>query len=124
MSVTWILLVITSIVSLLCALLAAIYVVKDLRSDFLLLGAGALVSVFWLVQTIALGVVDLGGYADQVPDRVLLYGYLLTGLVMPIGGGYVSIMERSRWGSAAILVAAVTMPILELRLLQMWPAGF
>ena len=108
--------------SLGCAALGALYVARDLRSDLVLLGGALLVSLVWLLEAIALAAVDISG--SGAPDRVLLYGYLLTGFLLPIGGGYLSLMERSRWGSAAILVAALTMPVLQMRLAQMWPGGF
>ncbi|MBV7412085.1 hypothetical protein KRX56_04945 [Dermabacteraceae bacterium TAE3-ERU27] len=108
--------------SLGCAALGALYVARDLRSDLVLLGGALLVSLVWLLEAVALTAVDISGSGS--PDRVLLYGYLLTGVLLPIGGGYLSLMERSRWGSAAILVAVLTMPVLQMRLAQMWPGGF
>ncbi|WP_087101975.1 hypothetical protein [Brachybacterium nesterenkovii] len=109
-------------VSALTALLALYYTAKDLAADFVLLGACALVLLVWLLETGALALRDLGG--GTVGDPVTLYGYLLTGAVLPIAGIWLGVGERTRWGSAAILAVAVTMLVLQLRLPQIWAGGF
>lgn len=110
------------VVSALTALLAVYYTVRDLRSDLVLLGAGLFTTLIWGAEFAALLVRDLAG--GDVRDPVTLYGYLLTGLALPIGGAYVSLLERSRWGSFAIGVAAATLMVLQLRVEQIWPGGF
>lgn len=110
------------VISALTALLALYYVVKDLAADLVLLGACALLLLAWLVETAVLGVHDLAG--GQVPDPVLLYGYLLTALLLPLGGLWLGVWERSRYGSAAILVVALTSIVLQVRVEQLWPGGF
>lgn len=105
-----------------CALLAAYYAARDLSADLVLLGAVALVMLTWLVQALALGWIDLTGGHD--PDPVTFYGYLLTGLALPVGAGWAGVFERSRWGSVVIAVAAVTMAVLNMRLPQIWSGGF
>ena len=57
-------------------------------------------------------------------DPVTLYGYLFTGLVLPLGGAWAGVWERSRWGSLAIGAVALTLMVLELRVQQIWPGGF
>lgn len=109
-------------VSLLTAVLGAYYVARSLSADFVLLGACAVVLIVWLVESAALTVRDLAG--GSVDDPITLYGYLLTGAVLPLGGAWLGVGERSRWGSAAIAVVAVTMAVLQMRLPQIWPGGF
>lgn len=109
-------------VSVLVALLALYAVVRDLSADLVLLGGCALLLLVWLAQSAVLGARDALG-AD-VPDPITLYGYLLTGAVLPVGGIWLGFGERSRWGSAAILLVAVTMIVLQMRLPQIWPGGF
>lgn len=110
------------VVCALAALLALYYVVRDLAADLVLLGACALVLVVWVIEAVVLGTRDaLGG---TVADPITLYGYLLTGAVLPLAGIWLGAFERTRWGSAAILAAAVTMMVLQVRLPQIWAGGF
>jgi len=110
------------VISAVAALLALYYVVKDLAADLVLLGACALLLLAWLGESIALGIRDLAGGA--VGDPVLLYGYLLTAVLLPLGGLWLGVWERSRYGSAAILVVALTSIVLQVRVEQLWPGGF
>lgn len=106
----------------LTALLALYYVVRDLAADLVLLGACALVLVVWAVEAVVLGARDLSG--GLVDDPVTLYGYVLTGIALPLAGIWLGAVERTRWGSAAILVVAVTTMVLQMRLPQIWAGGF
>ena len=106
----------------LTALLALYYSVKNLAADLVLLGAAALVLVMWLIMLVALIVADLGG--GNPPDAVLLYGYVLSAVVLPLGAGWLALWERSRYGSVAILVMALTEMVLMVRVEQLWPAAF
>lgn len=106
----------------LTALLALYYAIRDLSADLVLLGACALALVVWAVLGGALLARDLGG--APVPDPVTLYGYVLTGLVLPLAAGWAGVWERSRWGSLVIAAAAVTEMVLMMRLPQIWAGGF
>ncbi|WP_422114550.1 hypothetical protein [Brachybacterium sp. UNK5269] len=113
------------VVAVLCALTALLglyYALRDLSADLVLLGACALTALGWAVLGAALGVRDLGG--GSPPDRITLYGYLLTAVVMAVGGGWAGLFERSRWGSVVIAVAALVSLVLLMRLHQIWPGGF
>lgn len=114
--------ILLSIVCVLTALLGIYYAVRDLNADLVLLGACALVALVWAVLGITLGLRDLGG--GHPVDPVTLYGYLLTGLVMTLAGGWVGLWERSRWGSLVIVVVALVSLVLLMRLTQIWPGGF
>ncbi|MDO5661266.1 MAG: hypothetical protein Q4G40_01100 [Brachybacterium sp.] len=108
-----------------CALtvvLAIYYVAKDLSADLVLLGGAAVVFLVWLSESLILTMRHLGGV--PMTDAVTLYGYLLTGLAMPLGGIWFGVGERSRWGSAAVLLAILTVGVLQMRLPQIWPEGF
>lgn len=122
MSLMQILVIVLLMVFGLTALLAAYYTVRDLAADLVLLGGAALMLLAWLVLGVALLMRDLGG--GEVGDPVTLYGYLLTAVVLPVGGAWLGVWERSRWGSLAIGVVALTSMVLVLRLEQIWPGGF
>lgn len=106
----------------LTALLALYYAVKDLAADLVLLGAAALVLLIWAVLLVTLVILDLRG--GTPPDAVLLYGYLLSALALPLGAGWLGVWERTRYGSIAILVMALTEMVLMMRVEQLWPAAF
>lgn len=114
--------ILVTIVCLLTALLGIYYAARDLSADLVLLGACAVAALMWVVLGIALGARDLGG--GQPDDPITLYGYLLTGILMTVGGGWVGLWERSRFGSLVIAVVALVSLVLLLRLAQIWPGGF
>jgi len=114
--------IVVAVLGGLTALLGLYYALRDLNADLVLLGACALLAGGWLVLGIALGMKDLA--AGPPPDRVTLYGYLLTALLLAVGGGWIGIFERSRWGSLVIGVAALVSAVLLMRLHQIWPGGF
>lgn len=118
-------LALTVAVHVICALtavLAAYYVLRDLAADLVLLGGALLMLLVWVSICIALVVKHLSG--GTPPDAVLLYGYVLSALILPIGAGWVGVWERSRYGSLAIGVAALTEMVLMVRVEQLWPAAF
>ena len=114
--------IVVAVLGGLTALLGLYYALRDLNADLVLLGACVLLTGAWAVLGLALGLRDLG--CGTPPDRITLYGYLLTALVLAIGGGWIGLVERSRWGSLVIAIAAVVSAVLLMRLHQIWPGGF
>ncbi|MFC0598693.1 hypothetical protein [Streptomyces palmae] len=79
----------------------------------------AVVSVLGLVQ-LAVGIVQLA--RGEKPDQgtAIFVAYLLgAGLAVPIGA-FMSLAERTRWGSATVSAAAVVLAVLEVRLFDIW----
>lgn len=109
-------------VSGLTALLGLYYTAKEYKADLVLLGAALLTTAVWGIETVALLVRAVGGPGPQ--DAITLWGYALTGLVLPLAGGWLGVFERSKWGSLAICITAATLIVLQLRLVQIWPEGF
>jgi hypothetical protein len=74
-----------------------------------------------LLAQLVLGLVRLGGEHPGV--NVAAYvGYLVGSLViLPVGFAW-SVGERSRAGTGVLLVAVVVIPVLFLRLHQLWSA--
>lgn len=100
------------------AVLVAVQVIRNRPPNRLVLGLLALIEVGLVVQLV-LGI-------RQVPDApagvsVATYvGYLVASLVvLPLAVGW-SWAERSRGGTATILVALVVVPYLFVRLYQVW----
>lgn len=108
--------------SALSAALGLYSAIRDLSADLILLGLMALLGVAWIIESAVLALADAGG--GQVPDPVTLYGYLFTGIALAVGAIWLGLLERTRWGSAAVAIVAVTMVVLQMRLPQIWPGGF
>jgi hypothetical protein len=85
-----------------------------------LYGAIALLELGIIAQLV-IGLVRLGG--DHAGVNVAAYvGYLVGSiLILPVGFAW-SVGERSRSGTAVLLVAVVVIPVLFLRLHQLWSA--
>jgi hypothetical protein len=73
-----------------------------------------------LVQVVALAVRTAGGHDPAGGDLVTLVGYLLTAALLPPAGIALARMEPTKWGSLLIGAAAVIVPVLILRLGQIW----
>ncbi|GAA3222195.1 hypothetical protein ACFO1B_42790 [Dactylosporangium siamense] len=83
-------------------------------------GLGA-VGVLVLVQVVALAVgLARGNGPEAGGEIVTLIGYMLTALLLPPAGAVLARMEPTRWGSLLIGSAAVIVPVLILRLGQIW----
>lgn len=82
----------------------------------------ALVSVLGLVQLVVAGVQLAGGAA---PDKgtALFVSYLLGAAACVPATGFMSLSERTRWGSATVAAGAVVLAVLEVRLFDIWGGG-
>lgn len=81
----------------------------------------ALAELALLVQLVA-GLVALSGTEREVPG-VTFVSYLVSiVLVLPIGAFW-SLAERTRAGTAVLLVALLTVVALEVRLESLWSGG-
>lgn len=79
----------------------------------------AVVSVLGLVQLV-IGIVLLARGEDPDQGTAIFVSYLIgSALAVPIGG-FMSLAERTRWGSATVAAAAVVMAVLQVRLFDIW----
>ncbi|WP_017626905.1 hypothetical protein [Nocardiopsis chromatogenes] len=77
--------------------------------------------VLWLLtiaQAVVSTVVWAGG--DPPAEPATLVGYLATVVLLPPACAVWGFMERSRWGPAVISVACFILPVLMVRLDQIW----
>ena len=105
----------------LLALLALGYVVLGRLPDNLLVGGLALLELGLLVQAV-IGFVQIFT-ADRDLPVFTFVGYLLGVLVILPVGFLWAIGEKSRSGTAVLVVAIGVVPVLVLRLEQIWAAG-
>jgi hypothetical protein len=107
--------------SLLIAATATAYVVLDRATDTAMLGALVLLEVAVLVQVVV-GVAQLAGTERDV-NGVVFVGYLIGTLLFVPAAALWALGERSRAGTAALIVLGLVVPFLELRLDQVWHPG-
>jgi hypothetical protein len=83
-----------------------------------LLGAAAVVELGLLGQAVV-GFVNLVGTDRQV-DSLTFGGYLIGALLVLPLAGFWSLAERTRWGPAVMVIGCLVIPVLIVRLRQIW----
>ncbi|MBT2385201.1 hypothetical protein [Streptomyces sp. ISL-11] len=79
----------------------------------------AVVAVLTLVQLV-IGVVCLGGGDRPAQGTAIFVAYLLGSAAAVPAAGFMSLAERTRWGSATVAAGAVILAVLEVRLYDIW----
>jgi hypothetical protein len=85
-----------------------------------LYGVVALLEVGLLAQLVV-GIVKLST-DDRTVETATFLGYLITLLLIPPIAGFWALLERTRWGPVVMVVGCLTIPVLILRLRQVWEA--
>ncbi len=110
-----------SVLSLLVAALALVYVARDRAADRVLFVAVGLLGLGTLVQLVV-GVAKLPG-ADGDVNGVVFVLYLLGLVATPPVAAWWARGEPSRAGSGVVVVAGLLVPFLLLRLDTLWSGG-
>ncbi|MCM2390456.1 hypothetical protein [Streptomyces albipurpureus] len=79
----------------------------------------AVVTVLTLVQLVV-GVVQLARGEEPHDGTVTFVAYLIGAFTAIPAAGFLSLTERSRWGSATVASGAVVLAVLEVRLYDIW----
>ncbi|MEV8422900.1 hypothetical protein [Streptomyces niveus] len=79
----------------------------------------AVVTVLAFVQLV-IGVVQLARGEDPAEGSVIFVSYLIGAFAAVPAAGFLSLAERTRWGSATVAAGAVVLAILEVRLYDIW----
>lgn len=82
------------------------------------LALAGLVEALLVVQLVA-GIARLVSGAGE-GSPVLVTGYLVAALLLLPVGVFLALLERSRWGAVVLGVAALVVPVVQLRLQQVW----
>lgn len=110
-----------ALVALLALVLAAwatVFALRDRAVVLRQLWGAAVVEGALLLQVLAAVVGTVRG--DGPADAVTFWGYLATALVLlPVAAAW-AFAERTRWSSVVLLVAAVTVAVMEWRVVQIW----
>lgn len=113
---TWVLVALSLAATVFAVVLAAL----NKRINWTLLGVLGVVEVA-LIGQLVVGVVQLVG-TDRDVSGPFFVGYLIGALlVLPLGALW-ALAESSRWGAGALAIACVVIPVLELRLYEIWTA--
>lgn len=104
-----------------CLLLAAWSALRTAQDRRV--GGGQLIACAAL--TLALVAQAVAGFvalavADRPVESVTFVGYHLTVVVLLPLGALWAIGERSRWGNGVLALAALVVPVLLVRLVQVW----
>ena len=103
------------------AAVATAYVVIDRVTDRLLVAAFAVLEVALLVQVVV-GCVALAQTSRDV-NGIVFVGYLVGTCLFVPAGVWWALGEKSRAGTAALVVVGLVVAVLELRLGQIWAGG-
>jgi hypothetical protein len=89
--------------------------------DWHLIGM-ALVSVLALAELVV-GIVDIAGGRRPTGGTVVFLAYAVGSVLVVPAAGFMSLVERTRWGSAIATAGGLVLAALELRLVSIWGGG-
>lgn len=106
------------IASLLMAAWALLTAARNRLVTYIHLGGLAVVEVLVLVQVVVAVWNMVGG--ERPASMVTFLGYLIgASLILPAAGA-LAVVERTRWGTVIVGLAALLLPVLVVRLQQVW----
>ncbi|MFI8997891.1 hypothetical protein [Streptomyces sp. NPDC053542] len=82
----------------------------------------AIVSLLALVQLVV-GIVKLAGGEKPDDGTAIFLAYLIGAAACVPAAGFLSLSERTRWGSVTVAAGAVVLAVLEVRLYDIWGGG-
>lgn len=85
----------------------------------LVLGALAVVELLLIVQLVVTIVAPLTGN-DATGSVLEFYVYLISAILLPIAAGFWALIERSRWSTVILGVAALSVAVMLYRMFQIW----
>lgn len=100
------------------AVCIALGLFKRLPSD-LTVGALALIEVLLLAQLVVAIVAPFTGNT-ATGSLLEFYTYLVGALLLPIGAVFWALIERSRWSTVVLGVAAFSVAVMLYRMFQIW----
>ncbi|GLI25897.1 hypothetical protein ARHIZOSPH14_01390 [Agromyces rhizosphaerae] len=85
----------------------------------LTMGALALVEVLLVAQVVVAIAAPAFGNAPT-GDPLEFWTYLVSAVLLPVGAGFWALLERSRWSTVVLGVAALAVAVMVYRMLQIW----
>ncbi|MET0854455.1 MAG: hypothetical protein ABWX62_10720 [Microterricola sp.] len=106
-------------VAVIAGLLAIVRGLAGKTPSDLVLGALGVVELLLIVQLVISIVAPLTG--NEASGSVLeFYVYLISAMLLPIAAGFWALIERSRWSTVILGVAALSVAVMLYRMLQIW----
>ncbi|QYC43940.1 hypothetical protein Nocox_31815 [Nonomuraea coxensis DSM 45129] len=105
-------------VALLLMLASLVTAIRDRPMGMVLLVGFAVLEVAVLVQ-VGFVIAAVAGGAES-PEPATLWGYLIGEVVIPPAAVFLALAERSRWGTAILVVAGFAIAVMNARLGQIW----
>ena len=109
---------VVTVVSLLLALVTGVLAVMNRKLPRWVLALVVLLEVAVVALAVQCAVAWIGGTAPAQP--VVFLAYLVVVLAAPLGTWFWAQGEPSRWGPGVVCVAALVLPVLVVRLQQVW----
>ena len=109
---------VVTVLSLLLALVTAVLAIMNRRLPTWVLGLVVLLEVAVVALAVQCVVAWAGGTAPAQP--VVFLAYLVVVLAAPLGTWLWAKGEPSRWGPGVVCAAALVLPVLVVRLEQVW----
>ena len=85
----------------------------------LTMGTTLLVEVLLIVQLVVAIVAPFTGN-DATGSLLEFYTYLISAILLPLGGGVWALIERSRWSTVILGVVCLSVAVMLYRMLQIW----
>ena len=106
------------VASLVLALVAGFYAVRDRLVDDLLLLVAAVVELLLVVQAVV--TVVMAPQVETPGEGATMAAYALTLPLVPPALALLAIKEKSRWSRAACVGGVITVAVMTLRIQQIW----
>ena len=87
------------------------------------IGSLALV-LLGLIGQLVVSIAVVSGGASAALDTVEYFAYLLVAIMVPIGAGFWGLVERNRWSTIILGVAALTVAVMLVRMHQIWTGSY
>lgn len=106
-------------VAVLAGLLAIVRGLAGRTPSDLVLGALGIVELLLIVQVVIAIVAPLTGN-DPTGSLLEFWVYLISAVLLPIAAGFWALIERSKWSTVILGVAALSVAVMLYRMLQIW----
>jgi hypothetical protein len=87
------------------------------------IGSLALV-LLGLIGQLLVSIFAVAAGATAAIDTVEYFAYLLVAIMVPIGAGFWGLVERNRWSTMILGVAALTVAVMLVRMNQIWTGSY
>jgi hypothetical protein len=77
-----------------------------------------------LLGQLVVSIFTVAGGITAAIDTVEYFAYLLVAIMVPVGAGFWGLVERNRWSTIILGVAALTVAVMLVRMNQIWTGSY